>query len=179
MTERVCATGIRRYRSRSEAEQLVRDFESSGFTREQFCARNHVAGKTFNRYMQRYAGRSEENRAEQQLVAVEVVDSVALRCRSNCGSGAWPSRRSGKGLRCKDVAAGRGGAGRVVMFSVGSATRIYVAAGSTDMRKGFEGLFGLVRDRLECDPLSGRVFLFSNAQRQPAEACVLGWKRAN
>jgi transposase len=51
------------------------------------------------------------------------------------------------------------------MFSIGSATRIYVAAGSTDMRKGFEGLFGLVRDRLECDPLSGHVFLFSNAQR--------------
>jgi len=51
------------------------------------------------------------------------------------------------------------------MFSIGSATRIYVAAGSTDMRKGFEGLFGLVRDRLECDPLSGHVFLFSNTQR--------------
>ena len=51
------------------------------------------------------------------------------------------------------------------MFSVGSATRIYVAAGSTDMRKGFEGLYGLVRDRLDCDPLSGHVFLFANAQR--------------
>jgi transposase len=51
------------------------------------------------------------------------------------------------------------------MFSVGSATRIYVAAGSTDMRKGFEGLFGLVRDRLDCDPLSGHVFLFANGQR--------------
>jgi transposase len=51
------------------------------------------------------------------------------------------------------------------MFSLGSATHIYVAAGSTDMRKGFEGLFGLVRDRLECDPLSGHVFLFSNAHR--------------
>lgn len=51
------------------------------------------------------------------------------------------------------------------MFSVGSATRVYVAAGSTDMRKGFEGLFGLVRDRLDCDPLSGHVFLFANAQR--------------
>lgn len=50
------------------------------------------------------------------------------------------------------------------MFSIGSATRVYVAAGSTDMRKSFEGLFGLVRDRLECDPLSGHVFLFSNAQ---------------
>jgi transposase len=33
------------------------------------------------------------------------------------------------------------------------------------MRKGFEGLYGLVRDRLLCEPLSGHVFLFSNAQR--------------
>jgi transposase len=33
------------------------------------------------------------------------------------------------------------------------------------MRKSFEGLYGLVRDRLLCDPLSGHVFLFSNAQR--------------
>lgn len=33
------------------------------------------------------------------------------------------------------------------------------------MRKGFEGLYGLVRDRLCCEPLSGHVFLFSNAKR--------------
>ena len=33
------------------------------------------------------------------------------------------------------------------------------------MRKGFNGLFGLVRDRLQCDPLSGHVFLFCNGQR--------------
>lgn len=33
------------------------------------------------------------------------------------------------------------------------------------MRKGYEGLYGLVRDRLLCEPLSGHVFLFSNAQR--------------
>lgn len=32
------------------------------------------------------------------------------------------------------------------------------------MRKGFDGLFGLVRDRLAADPLSGHVFLFSNAR---------------
>lgn len=51
------------------------------------------------------------------------------------------------------------------MFGIGPATRIYLAAGATDMRKGFEGLHGLVRDRLSCDPLSGHVFLFANAQR--------------
>lgn len=51
------------------------------------------------------------------------------------------------------------------MFCVGPATRIYLAAGATDMRKSFEGLHGLVRDTLSCDPLSGHVFLFSNAPR--------------
>lgn len=51
------------------------------------------------------------------------------------------------------------------MFGVGPATRIYLAAGVTDMRKGFEGLYGLARDRLQCDPLSGHVFLFCNRQR--------------
>jgi transposase len=40
-----------------------------------------------------------------------------------------------------------------------------LAAGATDMRKGFEGLFGLARDRLELEPLSGHVFLFANARR--------------
>jgi transposase len=51
------------------------------------------------------------------------------------------------------------------MFGLGPATHIYLAAGATDMRKGFEGLYGLVRDRLRCEPLSGHVFLFANAQR--------------
>jgi transposase len=50
------------------------------------------------------------------------------------------------------------------MFGWGPATRIYLAAGATDMRKGFEGLYGLVRDRLSCDPLSGHIFLFTNAR---------------
>jgi len=50
------------------------------------------------------------------------------------------------------------------MFGVGPATRIYLAAGATDLRKNFDGLYGLVRDRLSCDPLSGHIFLFSHAQ---------------
>ena len=51
------------------------------------------------------------------------------------------------------------------MFGLGAATRVYLAVGRTDMRKGFNGLFGLVRDRLQCEPLSGHVFLFCNGQR--------------
>jgi len=41
------------------------------------------------------------------------------------------------------------------------------------MRKGFEGLYGLARDRLLCEPLSGHVFLFANAQRNRLK--VLFW----
>lgn len=59
------------------------------------------------------------------------------------------------------------------MFGLGPATRIYLAAGATDMRKGFEGLYGLVRDRLLCEPLSGHVFLFCNAQRNRLK--ILFW----
>ena len=51
------------------------------------------------------------------------------------------------------------------MFGLGPATRVYLAAGATDMRKGFEGLYGMARDRLACDPLSGHVFVFANARR--------------
>jgi len=59
------------------------------------------------------------------------------------------------------------------VFGVGAATRIYVATGATDMRKGFDGLYGLVRDQLLCDPLSGHLFLFANAQRNRLK--VLFW----
>jgi transposase len=58
------------------------------------------------------------------------------------------------------------------VFGLGAATRIYLATGATDMRKGFNGLYGLVRDRLQCDPLSGHVFLFSNAQRNRLKLLV-------
>ena len=51
------------------------------------------------------------------------------------------------------------------MLGIGRATRIYLAPGATDMRKGYEGLYGLVRDRLQCEPLSGHVFLFCNGRR--------------
>jgi transposase len=40
------------------------------------------------------------------------------------------------------------------------------------MRKHFEGLYGLVRDRLLCDPTSGHVFLFCNGQRNRLKLLV-------
>ena len=64
------------------------------------------------------------------------------------------------------------------MFGWGPATKVYLAAGATDMRKGFDGLYALVRDRLQLEPLSGHVFLFSNAQRNRLKLIYLGRQRA-
>ena len=58
------------------------------------------------------------------------------------------------------------------MFGLGLATKIYVAVEAVDMRKGFQGLYGLVRDQLGADPLSGHLFLFTNKTRTPLKALV-------
>jgi transposase len=58
------------------------------------------------------------------------------------------------------------------VFGLGLATKIYVAIEAVDMRKGFDGLYGLVRDRLGQDPLSGYLFLFSNRTRTRLKALV-------
>jgi transposase len=59
------------------------------------------------------------------------------------------------------------------MFGLSPTTRIYLAVGATDLRKGFEGLYGLVRDRLQLEPRSGHLFLFSNQARNRLK--ILFW----
>ena len=58
------------------------------------------------------------------------------------------------------------------MFGLGAATKIYVCLDLVDMRKGFDGLYGLVRDRLEQEPRSGHLFLFTNRTRTRLKALV-------
>ena len=46
------------------------------------------------------------------------------------------------------------------MFGPPPGTRIYLACGPTDMRKGFDGLAAQVQTVLSQDPYSGAVFCF-------------------
>jgi len=59
-----------------------------------------------------------------------------------------------------------------LIFGLGPATKIYLGLETVDMRKGFEGLYGLVRDQLGQDPLSGHLFLFTNRTRTRLKALV-------
>ena len=51
------------------------------------------------------------------------------------------------------------------MIALGASTRIFLACGATDLRKSFDGLFGLVASKLEEDPASGHLFVFCNRSR--------------
>lgn len=61
------------------------------------------------------------------------------------------------------------------MFFPGNATQVYLAAGSTDMRKSINGLSILVADQLELDPLSGYLFCFCNRKKDTVK--ILYWDR--
>jgi len=59
------------------------------------------------------------------------------------------------------------------MLTISAQTRIYISLQATDMRKGFDGLCGLVSESLKQDPLSGALFLFVNRRRDRMK--VLYW----
>lgn len=46
------------------------------------------------------------------------------------------------------------------MIPVPSSTRVWLASGVTDMRKGFPGLAALAEQELKADPYSGHLFVF-------------------
>ena len=46
------------------------------------------------------------------------------------------------------------------MIALPTGTRIWIAAGITDMRRGFDGLASIVQEKLLTDPFAGHVFVF-------------------
>lgn len=59
------------------------------------------------------------------------------------------------------------------MLTISPAVRIYLATGTTDLRRSIDGLAALVRERFELDPTSGHLFLFRN--RRGDRVKVLVW----
>ena len=51
------------------------------------------------------------------------------------------------------------------MLSFSGSLKIFVALEPCDMRKGFNGLYGLVSERLQEDPRTGALYVFTNRRR--------------
>ena len=56
------------------------------------------------------------------------------------------------------------------MLSIAPPPTIYLHTGSTDMRKSFDGLSGLIRGTFGTDPSDGSLFLFVNRRRDRIKA---------
>ena len=50
--------------------------------------------------------------------------------------------------------------------------RVFAYAAPADMRKGYDGLSGLVSQELKRDPLSGEMYLFTNRRRNRAKVLL-------
>lgn len=61
------------------------------------------------------------------------------------------------------------------MLSIDTHRSYYIYRGITDMRKGFDGLSGLVRNELHRDPLNGDVYLFFS--RNKRQVRILSWDK--
>ncbi len=51
------------------------------------------------------------------------------------------------------------------MLNLSHARGYFLYRGKTDMRKSFDGLSGLVRDKLSREPLSGEIFIFISRRK--------------
>jgi len=61
------------------------------------------------------------------------------------------------------------------MITLPSSVKIYLASQPTDMRKGFDGLMGIVRKTLRQDPFSGHLFVFVSKRADRLK--ILFWDR--
>lgn len=61
------------------------------------------------------------------------------------------------------------------MLALSPSTRVYLAAGHTDLRRSIDGLTLVVAGHLALDPLSGHLFVFCNRRRTMVK--VLYWDR--
>jgi transposase len=51
------------------------------------------------------------------------------------------------------------------MFAIGAATQIFLATGVTDLRKGCNSLYSLIKSRWGRSPLGGDLYVFCNRRR--------------
>lgn len=58
------------------------------------------------------------------------------------------------------------------MFQLGERHKYYLYTQTADMRKGFDGLSGIVRNEMGRNPLSGDVYIFINRTRNRMKLLV-------
>jgi len=154
-----------------ECRALLAEWERSGLRQHEFSEQRGIPVRTFEYYRRQQLRRSPPLAGESTpLIPVHIAPPgpradqarhhQLRRCRLRVDAAQRPADRSWLGVlrSLPGAAAARGQAG-LMLLGVGPATKIYLAVAAVDLRKGFNGLYGLVRDQLQQDPLSGHPVL--------------------
>jgi transposase len=59
-----------------------------------------------------------------------------------------------------------------VLGDISQVEAVYLACGYTDMRRGIDGLAGIVREQFQLDPFSNSLFLFCGKRRDRIKALL-------
>ncbi|MCY9663669.1 IS66 family insertion sequence element accessory protein TnpB [Paenibacillus alginolyticus] len=62
------------------------------------------------------------------------------------------------------------------MLNLVAASLVYLACGTTDMRKSIDGLAAIVQEQFALDPFSSALFVFCNSRRDKLK--ILHWDHA-
>ena len=170
-------------RDRGEWEELVCGFEASELSTKEFATRHGVSAST----LAWWRWRLRRERAEAQAPGRALVPFVRVEVSSDDGevAGAVTPQPVGPTLEVPGglvlrfpveanadyVAAVLAGATRAPaprsgnMLSLPPSVEVYLASEPADMRKGIDGLAGIVRTQWRRDVFSGHLFVFHGRRR--------------
>ena len=130
----------------AEMRRVLEEYGASGLRRREFCQQRGITLTTFDYWRREHAVKPPKQERRPRMVKVKVANernrqphfalSLANGRRIECS---WAVCRCGTGASDSHRR-------KRVMFGLGLATKIFIALEAIDMRKGFEGLHGLVRD---------------------------------
>lgn len=78
--------GVRKRRNQEEVEQLVKQYETSGMGRQEFCLKHGLSLSTLNRHRKRKEISRGEAQGGGRLIAVEIAKPQQTQANERCGA---------------------------------------------------------------------------------------------
>ena len=158
----------RRHWSRAEKERIVAEAMEPGAVASEVARAAGIHSSQLFRWRQQLCERAQIPAVFNPVAVTAETGAVSLAITGEdrrhrdrvCQRRADADFRAG---RCFDGIGSDEGAGEgqaAAMIPAPSGARVWLAAGHTDMRKGFDGLALLVQETLKRDPHSGHLFVF-------------------
>jgi transposase-like protein len=125
-------TRVRRHQSPAQKDRLLAQYRRSGLTQRQFAAKAGIGYSTLTLCLRKATPARKPAKstfvAVPNLLSTTTAPAAAVFRGAECGGGAGLSKRGTQLVV---------GGGATAMMPVGPATRIFLAAGATDLRKSF------------------------------------------